>query len=124
MEKKNQVSFFHSISWKVTLLVIGVVLLSALGSLLTASSQATTVVEEVNENYILSMAETAAELVEMCEVTGQDYGVYLADIMMTGIDSSYAYLVSPDGIMLYHPTAEKIGATVENAVISEVVAKL
>lgn len=124
MEKKNHVSFFHSISWKVTLLVIGVVILSVIGSLTTASAKASIVIEEVNENYILSMAETAAELVEMCEATGQDYGTYLADIVMTGIDSSYAYLVSEDGVMLYHPTPEKIGVPVENAVITEVVAKL
>lgn len=124
MEKKGHVTFFHSISWKVTLLVIGVVLLSVSGSLITAKSQASNVVEEVNENYILSMAETAAELVNMCEQTGQDYGIYLADIEMTGIESSYAYLVSSDGVMLYHPTADKIGAAVENAVITEVVAQL
>lgn len=124
MEKKNKVSFFHSISWKVTLLVIGVVLLSVVISLVTSSSEAKNVVGEVNENYILSMAETAAELVETCETTGQDYATYLADIKMIGIDSSYAYLVSPDGIMLYHPTPEKIGVPVENEVISGVVAKL
>lgn len=124
MEKKNKVPFFHSISWKISLLVIGVVVLSVIVSLITGSSEARTVVEDVNENYILSMAETAAELVELSEATGQDYAAYLADIKMTGVTSSYAYLVSPDGMMLYHPTPEKIGIAVENAVITEVVAQL
>lgn len=124
MEKKNKVSFFHSISWKVTSLVIGVVVLSVIVNLITGSSEAKKVVEEVNENYILSMAEAAAELVEASEEIGQDYATHLVDIKMTGIDSSYAYLVSPEGMMLYHPTPEKIGAPVENAVITEVVAQL
>ena len=43
---------------------------------------------------------------------------------MEGIDSSYAYLVDTDGTMLYHPTAEKIGQPVENAVVLGVVAEL
>lgn len=124
MEKKNKVSFFHSISWKVTSLVIGVVVLSVIVNLITGSSEAKKVVEEVNENYILSMAEAVAELVEASEEIGQDYATHLVDIKMTGIDSSYAYLVSPEGMMLYHPTPEKIGAPVENAVITEVVAQL
>ena len=56
-----------------------------------------------------------------------DAGAYenaLAHISMEGIDSSYAYLVDTDGTMLYHPTAEKIGQPVENAVVLGVVAEL
>jgi len=40
------------------------------------------------------------------------------------MDSSYAYLVSSDGTMLYHPTEEKIGQPVENAVVSGLVEDL
>ncbi len=40
------------------------------------------------------------------------------------MDSSYAYLVSSDGTMLYHPTAEKIGSPVENEVVTKLVADL
>ena len=43
---------------------------------------------------------------------------------MAGIDSAYAYLVSADGTMLYHPTADKIGQSVENTVIKGVVSEL
>ena len=43
---------------------------------------------------------------------------------MKGYDSSYAYLVAKDGVMLYHPTADKIGQPVENAVVKGVVADL
>lgn len=41
----------------------------------------------------------------------------LAKVSVQGIESSYAYVVSKDGTMLYHPTADKIGQPVENEVV-------
>lgn len=46
------------------------------------------------------------------------------DVKIETAPSSYAYIVSSDGTMLYHPTADKIGKPVENAVITEVVSNL
>lgn len=43
---------------------------------------------------------------------------------ITGLGSSYFYIVSSDGTMLYHPTADKIGQPVENATIKGVVAEI
>lgn len=48
----------------------------------------------------------------------------LADVKVVGMDTSYAYLVSADGTMLYHPTASKIGSPVENAVVTGLVSDL
>ncbi|MDE6014867.1 MAG: hypothetical protein K2H41_04050 [Acetatifactor sp.] len=48
----------------------------------------------------------------------------LADANVTGMDTSYAYIVDAEGIMLYHPTADKIGSKVENAVVSGLVEDL
>lgn len=44
----------------------------------------------------------------------------LEKITVQGIDSSYAYVVSKDGTMLFHPTADKIGKPVENEVVKGV----
>ena len=46
------------------------------------------------------------------------------NVGLDGIDSSYAYVVTADGTMQYHPTADKIGKPVENAVIKGVVAQM
>ncbi len=46
------------------------------------------------------------------------------DVKLQNVDSSYAYVVSADGTMLYHPTPEKIGQPVENAVVTKVVEQL
>ena len=46
------------------------------------------------------------------------------DVNVHDMKSSYAYVVSKDGTMLFHPNAEKIGKPVENAVVKEVVGKI
>lgn len=56
-----------------------------------------------------------------------DYDGYannLSDVKLEGMDSAYMYVVKNDGTMLYHPTKEKVGQSVENAVIKGVVQQL
>ena len=48
----------------------------------------------------------------------------LSDVKLEGMDSSYVDVVKNDGTMLYHPTKEKVGQPVENAVIKGVVQQL
>ena len=40
--------------------------------------------------------------------TDEEYSKIISEINMTGVESAYAYLVSEDGTMIYHPTADKI----------------
>lgn len=127
MDKEKHVTFIHSISFKIMLMVICIVALSVIGNLMNASLESRSAVESVNENYIFSIAETTAELVENMNSSTTDSAAYtavLGDIHMKGVESSYAYLVSPDGTMLYHPTADKIGQPVENVVVTKVVNQL
>ena len=53
-----------------------------------------------------------------------DYDTLLGNINIHGVEGSYAYMVSPDGTMLWHPNAEKIGNPVENAAVKGIVADL
>ncbi len=53
-----------------------------------------------------------------------DYDTLLGNITINGVEGSYAYMVSPDGTMLWHPNAEKIGQPVENAAVKGIVADL
>lgn len=122
MEKQKKVLFFQSITAKIVYLVIGVVLLAIFGAMTNASAKTKALVGGINENYILNMAERAAEIVELSEK--KNYEDILGHIRMEGVDSSYVYLVDTDGTMLYHPTADKIGNMVENDVILGVVKQL
>ena len=53
-----------------------------------------------------------------------DYDTLLGNITIDGVEGSYAYMVSPDGTMLWHPNAEKIGQPVENAAVKGIVSDL
>lgn len=125
--KQEKVTFIHSISAKITLLAIFIVVVSLAGSVINASSKSREVVETVNEHYILSLAEMGAQTIgnipkEMA--TDEQFSRVVGEINMKGVDSAYAYLVSADGTMIYHPTADKIGQSVENSVIKGVVSQL
>lgn len=76
--------------------------------------------EEVYKNYALDLAQTAAKAVDKA---GGDSSV-LATVDISGVEGSYAYMVSPDGTMLYHSNPEKIGQPVENAAVKGIVADL
>lgn len=67
------------------------------------------------EDYVAKNGGTA---------TYDDYNKLLGKVDISGYASSYAYIVSKDGIMMYHPTQEKVGNKVENEVVSGLVAGL
>lgn len=48
----------------------------------------------------------------------------LEDVGIEGVASSYGYIVDADGTMLYHPNQDKIGKSVENAVVKSYVQDL
>lgn len=48
----------------------------------------------------------------------------LKEISINGKESSYAYVVDLGGTMLYHPIAEKIGVSVENAIVKQMLADI
>ena len=53
-----------------------------------------------------------------------DYDTLIGEIEISGVDGSYAYMVAPDGTMLYHSNPDKIGQPVENAAVKDIVARL
>ena len=127
MNKTEKVVFIHSISFKIISLVIAITIFTLAGSVLGANNEVKSILEDTNENYIMSMVEQGARTISNIpeEIADADeYTAVMKGIEMAGIDSAYAYLVSADGTMLYHPTADKIGQPVENTVIKGVVSEL
>ncbi len=53
-----------------------------------------------------------------------DYDVLVGKIDIASVPGSYAYMVKPDGTMLWHPQADKIDKPVENAAVKGIVEKL
>ncbi len=66
----------------------------------------------------------------IADVEGNRENIYnlfapvLGTIELDGIDGSYAYMVSADGTMIFHPTVDKIGNAVENAAVKGLVSRL
>ena len=74
------------------------------------------------ENYLASaLAEDPEGMRQECFDV---FGNAISDVHMDQVSDSYAYLVSKTGLMLYHPTIEKIGQQVENEAIQEVANRL
>lgn len=127
METKEKVSFIHSITAKIMLMVVVMVALSLMACISIANVRASATVNNVNENFILSLTESAAKTLDKIP-TETDFSSQCAAVMqdmrMEGVSSAYGYLVDSDGTMLYHPTADKIGKSVENEVVKGVVSQL
>ena len=58
------------------------------------------------------------------QVLNEYFGGVLRDIELTGVEGSYAYYVSADGMMVYHSSADKIGNPVENAAVKGITDRL
>ena len=127
METKEKVSFIHSITAKIMLMVVVMVALSLMACISIANVRASATVNNVNENFILSLTESAAKTLDKipAEVDfSTQCAAVMQDMRMEGVSSAYGYLVDSDGTMLYHPTADKIGKSVENEVVKGVVSQL
>lgn len=89
-------------------------------------------ISSVTQSYMLSEAKAYGQLLEKTiQLEGTDLLASVdalkdtfAEVKIHGMDTSYLYLVSADGTMLYHPTADKIGKPVENAVVTGIVQDL
>ena len=88
-------------------------------------------ITDSTKHTMIDVINTTSKIVENeisnADTDDLDYDEYaksLSDVKLEGIDSSYVYVVKNDGTMLYHPTKEKVGQPVENAVIKGVVQQL
>lgn len=131
-EQKNKVSFLHSIKWKILLLVFGTVFSSVVICIATAVPLARGSVTSLTENYMEDLVQIAGESLERdliaygheTVMTPEVLAKYLGNVKVKGMSSSYAYLVSADSMMMYHPTADKIGQPVENDAVKQLVGEI
>lgn len=106
----------------VTLIIMITVAVPAISSSIT----------KIVEGYMYDVAESSGQMLDIeisssgasSALESEKLGELYQDVKIEGVESSYVYVVSADGTMLYHPTAEKIGKPVENEVITKVVADI
>lgn len=131
-KQNTKVAFIHSIKTKIVLLVIAMIALTAVMNIFMSVPLIKKDVNQLTKNYMRDMAILAGSNIDMemgymdaaLVLTPEELAKSVADIEVSGMESSYAYVVSADGTMLYHPTAEKIGQPVENAAVKQILGEL
>ena len=128
----EKVKLINSMKFKVLSLVFAVIILVEAICMLVAIPSMRTNMKNLVQGYMLDEAESNGYILDTVMKMGKDdlltdieyLSQILGSVKIKGLDTSYAYLVSADGTMLYHPTPEKIGQPVENVVVTGIVADL
>lgn len=126
----NRISFFQSLKFRIMLIAEVFLIIAVAGCIAIALPKSSKLIVEQARNTMLSLTESNAKMLEY-EIAGTDGEMNiemltesLSDVKLSGVSSSYMYLVGRDSTMLYHPTAEKIGQPVENAAVKQILADL
>ena len=130
--KKTDVKLIHSMRFRLLCLFVGGILLSSIILIGISIMENQKNTRQIVQSYMIAEARSNGHILDTVLSSMGDSALESADtlsqilsgVKLDGFDSSYAYLVSADGIMLYHPTAEKIGQPVENAVVTQLIADL
>ena len=130
--KKSSVSFWHSMKTSFMLVVVAVAAAVVVMYTLMIMPGIRSNIRQIYSNYLLDLTLSYGSELDktltrvdnkMLEHVHTMQGI-VEKAQLEGIDSSYGYIVSTDGTMLYHPTAEKIGQPVENETVKKIVAEV
>lgn len=130
-EKKNKEKKGIKINLMATFMgtIIIAVFVAVLIALLSTVPKSKDIITEKTLNYLEEMAKTCKFELEALGQPAEmalysDLDNMFGDVKCEGMPSSYVYIVSKDGKMLYHPDQEKIGNPVENACVKAIVEEL
>lgn len=135
-EKKNQlshegekVSMLHSLKFKISLMLICAVVITAvvIMSIMVPSSQK--LIRSQTQDHLLDVTVSNGATLEILRkqiktTDAEALKTAFQDVGLKGVESSYAYVVTKDGTMQYHPTEDKIGQPVENAVVKGILPQM
>ena len=130
-KKKTNTSLWDRMMTKVvTMTVCGMALVTVV-SLVYSITRFRNDINEINNSYLYDVTEGYGKAAQLEYNLDSDFlddydklNELLAGVGIDGQTSSYAYIVDNTGIMLYHPTADKVGNAVENSVVKGLVEQL
>lgn len=109
------------------LLILAMALVGVITAVVSLPSLRTEITNRIQETMVKS-AKYVGERMQIYQDSDLSdtakTGEILSDISVDGMPSCYAYLVSADGTMLYHPTADKIGQPVENFAVKSLLSQM
>jgi len=130
-QKENRVPFFSSMRFKILLMiavsavftsgVIVAILIPTFNSMMTST----------NLDYLHDMSTSYGKVMDDAyNALGEEMLTYeeldnmLGKVKISGLSTSYAYVVDGTGTMLYHPTRDKVGNPVENVMVKGLVSDI
>lgn len=132
VENTGSKAGIHSVVLRFIIMLIIFVVFCTTASMSVMVVRMSAQYQTIMQDYLLDLAKSGETTIER-EIKVLDTEIALdrnrlassvGDIKINGVESCYTYVVSGNGTMLYHPTVEKIGKPVENALILDVVSKL
>ncbi len=136
MEQKKKsstmkVAAMQSIQMKIMMLVAAAAAMVGILVIVIFSTEVRSQTKTLIKDYMYDLARAYTVVLEddldiLGDIQpGQDFwSSKVGNISISEMDGSYAYVVSKDGTMIFHPTPDKIGKPVENAVVTGVVGML
>ncbi len=123
-----KVGTLHSVRTKLSALVALAIFATGIIMILIYSPNVKNEITEISQHYLHDLALSYGMVLDdEIHLIGKDkaldaeeLALHLDGVGMEGLETSYIYVVSPEGTMLYHPTPEKIGEPVENVVVKGV----
>lgn len=122
----------HSIKTKISLLLFISMFMVAVLIIAAITIRTAANIRQTNQNYIEDIAvaygsalnDKESQLGADVVLTAESLGEIVQNAGLTGIESSYAYVVGKDGTMLYHPSASDIGTKIDNEVVLRLVSQI
>ncbi len=122
----------NSITGKVVSLVSVSMIVVVCIVMLIVIPKAKSNLSKLTEDYMVDLAKITGDEIDTIKaergsavaLNASTLGRIVGDIAVRDISSSYTYIVSGDGTMLYHPTPEKIGQPVENDAVKQIVSQI
>lgn len=127
--RTNKVPFLSSLRFKILFLTILAVVVSVGVVLAVMVTSVGRLMKTQAKNYLLDVTTSNAPMLETLRKSIRlnepgELKAAFEKVGISGVESSYAYVVSSDGKMLYHPTEDKIGQPVENEVVKGLLSRM
>ncbi len=129
VKKEKGVSFFKSISFKVIVVVIVAVVVSNIVTLAAFFTKSKEEVIKLSNNCILNVVETTAanlnmEYDKIYDLSEQTSARVLANVKVDGMDTSFCYLVTLEGVYKYHADRGLIGTNADNTLVKDLLSQI
>ena len=128
-KKKDGLKGFPSMRFVMVMINIIAILITAVILSLVSIPAASNAIKSLAQDSVFSLSQSYGYVVqELVDEVGmpsyEQFAEKLGSVKIDNASSSYAYVVSKDGEMLFHPKQEKVGSPVENEVVKGIVEKL